>query len=1010
MSAVRSNSFESGLGEPEQDANSALTDLDKSLRSGKIGEQSEAIVRFPRLFEKYPFPILINSSFLKLADVFRTGTNFLRIWILRVFEQSEKHLDKILNVDEFVRRVYSVMHSNDPVARALTLRTLGACAGIIPERQQVHHSIHRSLDSNDAVEVEAAIKAAEQFAAKSKTFAISMCNKISDMIQGQVTPAYMKLQLIPILQHMHHDTSTAILVRKLCTDLLPKYPSKEFVIVTLKSLTQLSAATLVDIPEQVSLLLYYLRSDPRWPVKAQSLTNLKQLAREGSHLWPSGSIEDIVDVALSTETVLVQSLSLSVILVLVQSPITCHLYRDTNSPVRKLCEKWVFSQNIAIATQAVQILTKIACYCYKEDNNMNINDTNHAKQLIGQIETLIQIIISKKDNEDLHQLKLVLHCAVALCSASPDNCIHFTDLLGFNLTTDCSNETRILLCEALGAIGSIQPDKLLNLLPDFCLKLSELSSQNNNSNNSTTATIKADDDTINKIKVMLCTLVFQAISEYEWDIKTIDILMNVVASSNQWVNYRIARAATRYGHNNIADMVFSNMPLQVSSEYLYFWLMCLKEISKGEARLLNIKGSTNRSQLANNLVEAIKHYSKATTALKAASSPTQTLQFQYEYTKLRTEFLDCLLQLIYACNSLCTAPPPAIAGSTAQTSRDDMQRFGHITQQLRASAKEFHSCGEFYAKLYQTAFDADPNTLENIQILQQMCTIMAVSIERICHPSNSTSVTDDAALFANCNSINSQSLETRLMSTACEKVIKISKELAAETEMKTIAHKHADSLINQVTILANTSLCIPRYFYQVLQSTTVKLSITPQPRVLGESVSVPHGSQLAVKVEGVVQHGGKPGLFRSVKEVIVTVTSVPQTRINHDLQVPNDNNCLTLTQTVTPHRDFFTTQFLLAFAQGGQYVLSIDACLVDSSGCVWRVSQKTTFAVKVYEEPGAKQNQVQQTSSASTSSTTTINPTQLPIPNQIPLATSSTQLITNTLNVNPAQSNINVRR
>lgn len=97
--------------------------------------------------------------------------------------------------------------------------------------------------------------------------------------------------------------------------------------------------------------------------------------------------------------------------------------------------------------------------------------------------------------------------------------------------------------------------------------------------------------------------------------------------------------------------------------------------------------------------------------------------------------------------------------------------------------------------------------------------------------------------------------------------------------------QHADSLINQVTILANTSLCIPRYFYQVLQSTTVKLSITPQPRVLGESVSVPHGSQLAVKVEGVVQHGGKPGLFRSVKEVIVTVTSVPQTRINHDLQV-----------------------------------------------------------------------------------------------------------------------------
>ena len=43
------------------------------LRSNKAGEQCEAILRFPSLFEKYPFPILINSAFLKLGDVFRNG-------------------------------------------------------------------------------------------------------------------------------------------------------------------------------------------------------------------------------------------------------------------------------------------------------------------------------------------------------------------------------------------------------------------------------------------------------------------------------------------------------------------------------------------------------------------------------------------------------------------------------------------------------------------------------------------------------------------------------------------------------------------------------------------------------------------------------------------------------------------------------------------------------------------------------------------------------------------------
>lgn len=64
---------ENFLNETDQDANSVLTELDKGLRSTKIGEQCEAIVRYPKLFEKYPFPILINSSFLKLADFFRYG-------------------------------------------------------------------------------------------------------------------------------------------------------------------------------------------------------------------------------------------------------------------------------------------------------------------------------------------------------------------------------------------------------------------------------------------------------------------------------------------------------------------------------------------------------------------------------------------------------------------------------------------------------------------------------------------------------------------------------------------------------------------------------------------------------------------------------------------------------------------------------------------------------------------------------------------------------------------------
>ena len=62
-------------------------------------------------------PIVINSALLKLADVFRQGCNFLKLCVLCVVRQSERHLDKITNVDEFVKRVFAVIHSNDPIGK-----------------------------------------------------------------------------------------------------------------------------------------------------------------------------------------------------------------------------------------------------------------------------------------------------------------------------------------------------------------------------------------------------------------------------------------------------------------------------------------------------------------------------------------------------------------------------------------------------------------------------------------------------------------------------------------------------------------------------------------------------------------------------------------------------------------------------------------------------------------------------------------------------------------------------
>ena len=80
--------------------------------------------------------------------------------------------------------------------------------------------------------------------------------------------------------------------------MLPGYPSEEFVLVTLRTLTRLSAHTLVDIPDQVELLLKYLVEDHRKAVTQQTLTDLRFLCtEERAHLWTHANISSLLSFA-----------------------------------------------------------------------------------------------------------------------------------------------------------------------------------------------------------------------------------------------------------------------------------------------------------------------------------------------------------------------------------------------------------------------------------------------------------------------------------------------------------------------------------------------------------------------------------------------------------------------------------------------------------------------------------------------------------------------------------------
>uniref|UniRef100_A0A8C7HSN9 Integrator complex subunit 7 n=1 Tax=Oncorhynchus kisutch TaxID=8019 RepID=A0A8C7HSN9_ONCKI len=932
LSTARSFLSEAGYGEQELDANSALMELDKGLRSGKLGEQCEAVVLFPKLFQKYPFPILINSAFLKLADIFRLGNNFLRLCVLKVTQQSEKHLEKILNVDEFVKRVFSVIHSNDPVARAITLRMLGSLATIIPERKNAHHSVHQSLDSHDNVEVEAAI-----FASACFSFQCGLCLD---------TPVDLKLKLIPMLQHMHHNASLASSSRELLQQLVNSYPSTPMVIVTLHTFTQLAASSLIDIPKQVlQLLLQYLKEDPRKAVKRLAIQDLKLLAKKAPHLWNRENTQTLCECALSSPY---NSLKLGMLSVLstLSGTIAIKQYFNpgtggASAPPRltdlvKLVQECCYHSNLAVAAHGVTVLANIAISCPEKDMMQLEQDT------VMGLESLL-VLCSQDDSPRAQAtLKTALTSLVQLLKSRPhlsQSAVEFL-LCQLHLARDPS---RVLMCHALAAIATQLPVLGEGMLGDL-VDLYRVASHSST-------------DKQQELLVSLATVVFVASqSSLSAEVKTV-IKQQLENVANGWTVYCIARQASRMGCHEFSSELYQSLRTRVASEHFYFWLNSLKEFSQAE-QCLNGLEDGDYSAAMTAIAEALRSYQKGFASLTAASTPLSPLSYQCDFVKLRIDTLQGLSQLICTCNSLKTSPPPAIATTIALTSGNELQRCGRIAMQMRVSMDEFRSLAARYADLYQSSFDADSATLRNVELQQQSCLLVSHVIEALILDPHSASFQDYGTL----GSVQTESEYERRMMSVFNHVLEEVEGLSRKHPP--VSYLHTGCLCDAVIALLKVPLSFQRYFFQKLQSTSIKLALSPSPRTPTEPIPVQNNQQLTLKVEGVVQHGSTPGLFRKIQSVCLNVSSTLQSKTGGpEYKIPLDSNTNEIEQRVEPHNDYFSTQFLLNFSILGSHMVNVEASVVDESGIEWKTGPKTTVSVKSLEDPYAQQlrhNQQQQ--------------------------------------------------
>ncbi|XP_046849594.1 integrator complex subunit 7-like [Xenia sp. Carnegie-2017] len=915
-----------------QDAQSALLELDKGLRASKVGEQCEAIVKFPSLFERFPFPILINSAFLKLSDVFRCGSNFQRLCVLKVTQQSEKHLDKIMSTEEFLRRIFSVMHSNDPVARAITLRVLGSIALIISEQKNVHHSIQTSLDSHDHVEVDAAIYATRKFSAKSQTFSVSVCDKLIELIEGLATPINMKLKLVPIFQYMYHDTESSMKAWQLCTSLLTTYSSDMFVTSILHSVTFLSAASLFNISAQIELLLRYIVQDPRRHIKRQALLDANILAKKSPHTWERKHVQMICEFLSKTPY---DDLRTGVLYVLVTLSLSVAIgILDNDIVLETICNQSC-GESLMVNALSNEVFLHIALTRLKNDE---MNRELCEQAVINLETTIVECCLVEENNA----LKISLVSVNRLISQDATWSSNFAETF-VGLLTSSSSTICLQIAKGLVSMATQAPsclDKVKSELYKHFVFICQL---------------EVGDDSpkareFQSLLVAIATLVFQAhqqtfeglMNQQEMKLMILQNLSKLEASTRYWTMYRVAKQAFRQGFHSLSQSIFSNLTSMVASVHLHCWLKALASFSLAESHLSEAKETL--SQITEKISQAISTFQKGLVSLKAAVTAVHQLEFQQEYISLRLQTLQTHSFLLAICASIRSCPPSAVAQSIVMTTKHDVYTQSRQNIQMNECRDNFFSLASSYGKLYRKSYDADPVTLNNIETHQQSCLLFACAIDLLMNR---------LALDRNSpNFTKSQDRKTgNKLEAKCQLILEELHRLFNDLKNERISHKEIEFLRKMSVCILGIPMKPPRFFFDRLQSTMIKLAVSPSQPINNEPYSTSVDTQLALKVEGVICHGKNTQVFRKIKSVTLTVDITPEERKDLLDIKQTSGKADSLKQIVEPHNDYFNTQFLLEFPLANLYTVKVAVAVLDDRGYNWETGPESSLTVKALEIP-----------------------------------------------------------
>ncbi|TGZ73775.1 hypothetical protein CRM22_001305 [Opisthorchis felineus] len=990
-----------------KDANFLIMELNKGLQSVNLGEQCKAIAQFPNLLEKYPFPIVVNSIFLKITQIFCDGTNYLRLCVLRACRTCQAHLEKLTVCDDIVRKLRPFTESNDPVTRALTLRLFGTLCQITREHIGVHHAILKQIESHYMVEADAAIWSSHQLAPISSAFAVSLCPILCKLLGSLSTELEVKMKLLRLGKHMHHDVQIVERMRSCLVEMLTVYGTIEFVTSILDTLTILESAAPLHTSEQLDLLLGYL-SDERSIVRQKALRDLGTLARNVPHYWERKHVTRLcLHYMSSTQAPVEQEEVFRVFYYLACSSQAVDLFEsglEDSDPKVTDCVR-----DALLTFQATRVTLKamqLACKLTLLQNACDLPSECVLPpgqlicllfaQFLSKSSSCPDNAESPSENEpwfltstDIspEELRNTYSLLVQFFSAFPEYAPNLYKLRLTDFVQLDGGPRGGILCEFLSTLKTRLPSLFCDQAPTFLAQLCSRVSENNNST--------SDIGSILSASGLLFQLsersMLSAKDQESFLLAVAHCVSRPAASPSQlptWLAYQLARQANRFGQHDLAARIYTNLVPLTLTERTNYWLVGLSEFSRAEAQLVTLSRriaeeneivhvlDSKFQRWVDDLIEGLRNSAdsmlKARTSLLCVGGPDNRW-FQAEYVGIRSSLCLSLAELCISANFFTHVGvrPFASEETNGNSSSQPTPKPLHGTPVwVKRQLSMWCDLDGRLASLRAQCLDADQTTHTHLIAINQLVDFFIRLLESI----DSVYKSDNCQLLLPCVDLPTQSPRADPFITVLPDLHKIAQLYSKSTPNPPSEFAWIPLLVLRVAQVASHW---PRFFFQRLQTTNVRLVLLPKAGsgpddVLTINNEVGH----MVQVMGVVQQRSRlPNnqVACRVTAVQVELTVMEATTEGHHRSTRQHCSgsrpelVFFAQRSARLQRDYFHCEFCVRFHGHAQpktgtlqqqrppdklYSIRATPILLDASGSRWRLTRasgapKETALVRV---------------------------------------------------------------